>query len=226
MVSPEYTIEGRQLVNRIVLTSNMEEILAQKDRLDEPSIRVRSAFTTTGTKVSCVYTDVNGYDWQVKDPEDVFWFRAWDPDGVRPGVRRDAYYRIVFKVEIPFDSDTYALVDTDKLTVTLDGTTCTPIGDTLDEERRYGRVIYAYSREYYAPKKSELRTITSIDLKTSIPNILQAYNPIEKPTITETNNKMVFRADSYEDGWQCSNKRVLPNGGGYSFNWSEPTRPY
>ena len=226
MVSPEYTIEGRQLVNRIVLTSNMEEILAQKDRLDEPSIRVRSAFTTTGTKVSCVYTDVNGYDWQVKDPEDVFWFRAWDPDGVRPGVRRDAYYRIVFKVEIPFDSDTYALVDTDKLTVTLDGTTCTPIGDTLDEERRYGRVIYAYSREYYAPKKSELRTITSIDLKTSIPNILQAYNPIEKPTITETNNKMVFRADSYEDGWQCSNKRVLPNGGGYSFNWSEPTTSY
>lgn len=66
MISPEYTIEGRQLVNRIVLTSNMEEILAQKDRLDTPSIRVRSAFTTTGTKVSCVDTDVSAYDWQVK----------------------------------------------------------------------------------------------------------------------------------------------------------------
>ena len=46
MVSPEYTIEGRQLVNRIVLTSNMEEILAQKEGLDTPYIQVRSAFTT------------------------------------------------------------------------------------------------------------------------------------------------------------------------------------
>ena len=60
----------------------------------------------------------------------------------------------------------------------------------------------------------------------SVGELLQAYNPIEKPTIRETNNKMVFRADSYEDGWQCSNKRVLPNGGGYSFNWSEPTTSY
>lgn len=60
----------------------------------------------------------------------------------------------------------------------------------------------------------------------SVGELLQAYNPIETPTITETNNKMVFRADSYEDGWQCSNKRVLPNGGGYSFNWSEPTTSY
>ena len=223
MVSPEYTIEGRQLVNRIVLTSNMEEILAQKDRLDEPSIRVRSAFTTTGTKVSCVYTDVNGYDWQVKDPEDVFWFRAWDPDGVRPGVRRDAYYRIVFKVEIPFDSDTYALVEPDQLTVTLDGEKCRIVGDV---EGRYGAKMKVLTREYYAPPLDELKSITSIDLKTNTADLLQANNTIKRPTITETNNKMVFRADSYEDGWQCSNKRVLPNGGGYSFNWSEPTTSY
>ncbi len=223
MVSPEYTIEGRQLVNRIVLTSNMEEILAQKDRLDEPSIRVRSAFTTTGTKVSCVYTDVNGYDWQVKDPEDVFWFRAWDPDGVRPGVRRDAYYRIVFKVEIPFDSDTYALVEPDQLTVTLDGEKCRIVGDV---EGRYGAKMKVLTREYYAPPLDELKSITSIDLKTNTADLLQANNTIRRPTITETNNKMVFRADSYEDGWQCSYRRVLPNGGGYRFNWEEPTTSY
>lgn len=117
MISPEYTIEGRQLVNRIVLTSNMEKVMAQNDKLDEPSIRVRSAFTTTGTKVSCVYTDVNGYDWQVKNPEGVFWLRAWDPDGVRPGVQRGDCYRIVFKVKITFDRDTYALVEPDQLTL-------------------------------------------------------------------------------------------------------------
>ena len=223
MQSPEYTIEGRQLVNRIVLTSNMEEILAQKDWLDEPSIRVQSAFTTTGTKVSCVYTDVNGYDWQVKDPEGVFWFRAWDPDGVRPGVRRDAYYRIVFKVKITFDRDTYALVEPDQLTVTLDGEKCRIVGDV---EKRYGAKMKVLTREYYAPPLDELKSITSIDLKTNTADLLRANNTIKRPTITETNNKMVFRADSYEDGWQCSYKRVLPNGGGYSFNWSEPTTSY
>ena len=223
MQSPEYTIEGRQLVNRIVLTSNMEEILAQKDWLDTPSIRVQSAFTTTGTKVSCVYTDVNGYDWQVKDPEGVFWFRAWDPDGVRPGVRRDAYYRIVFKVKITFDRDTYALVEPDQLTVTLDGEKCRIVGDV---EKRYGAKMKVLTREYYAPPLDELKSITSIDLKTNTADLLRANNTIKRPTITETNNKMVFRADSYEDGWQCSYKRVLPNGGGYSFNWSEPTTSY
>ena len=218
MVSPEYTIEGRQLVNRIVLTSNMEEILAQKDRLDEPSIRVRSAFTTTGTKVSCVYTDVNGYDWQVKNRDGVFWLKAWDPDDFRPGVQRGAYYRIVFKVKITFDRDTYALVEPDKLTVTLDGTECRIVGDV---EEKYGAEMKVLTREYYTPRDGDLRTITSIDLKTSIPNILQAYNPIETPTIRETNNKMVFKADSNKDGWQCSNKRALP-GGDYQFNWRAP----
>ena len=48
-----------------------------------------------------------------------------------------------------------------------------------------------------------------------------AYNPIETPTIRETNNKMVFKADSNKDGWQCSNKRALP-GGDYQFNWRAP----
>ncbi len=224
MVSPEYTIEGRQLVNRIVLTSNMEEILAQKDRLDTPSIRVRSAFTTTGTKVSCVYTDVSAYDWQVKNPDGVFWLKAWDPDDFRPGVQRGDYYRIVFKVEIPFDSDTYALVEPDQLTVTLDGEKCRIVGDV---EGRYGAKMKVLTREYYAPlRNSDLQSITSIDLKTNTADLLQANNTIKRPTITETNNKMVFRADSYEDGWQCSYRRVLPNGGGYSFNWSEPTTSY
>lgn len=51
--------------------------------------------------------------------------------------------------------------------------------------------------------------------------LLQAYNPIETPTIRETNNKMVFKADSNKDGWQCSNKRALP-GGDYQFNWRAP----
>ena len=224
MVSPEYTIESRQLVNRIVLTSNMEEILAQKDRLDTPSIRVRSAFTTTGTKVSCVYTDVSPYDWQVKNPDGVFWLKAWDPDDFRPGVQRGDYYRIVFKVEIPFDSDTYALVEPDQLTVTLDGEKCRIVGDV---EGRYGAEMKVLTREYHAPlRNSDLQSITSIDLKTNTADLLQANNTIKRPTITETNNKMVFRADSYEDGWQCSYRRVLPNNGGYSFNWSEPTTSY
>ncbi len=224
MVSPEYTIESRQLVNRIVLTSNMEEILAQKEGLDTPSIRVRSAFTTTGTKVSCVYTDVSPYDWQVKNPDGVFWLKAWDPDDFRPGVQRGDYYRIVFKVEIPFDSDTYALVEPDQLTVTLDGEKCRIVGDV---EGRYGAKMKVLTREYHAPlRNSDLQSITSIDLKTNTADLLQANNTIKRPTITETNNKMVFRADSYEDGWQCSYRRVLPNNGGYSFNWSEPTTSY
>ena len=224
MQSPEYTIEGRQLVNHIVLTSNMEEILAQKDRLDTPSIRVRSAFTTTGTKVSCVDTDVSAYDWQVKNPDGVFWLKAWDPDDFRPGVQRGDYYRIIFKVRIKFsDRDTYALVEPDKLTVTLDGTECRIVGDV---EEKYGAEMKVLTREYYTPRDGDLQTITSIDLKTNTADLLRANNTIKRPTITETNNKMVFRADSYEDGWQCSNKRVLPNGGGYSFNWSEPTTSY
>ena len=224
MQSPEYTIEGRQLVNRIVLTSNMEEILAQKDRLDTPSIRVRSAFTTTGTKVSCVDTDVSAYDWQVKNPDGVFWLKAWDPDDFRPGVQRGDYYRIIFKVRIKFsDRDTYALVEPDKLTVTLDGTECRIVGDV---EEKYGAEMKVLTREYYAPlRNSELQTITSIDLKTSIPNILQAYNPIEKPTITEANNKMVFKADSNKDGWQHGVARVLP-GHILQYNWEEPTTSY
>ena len=223
MVSPEYTIEGRQLVNRIVLASNMEDRLEEGETLFRLDIDVQSASTTSGGDVPYLETTLGEDFWQIRYPGQTEWTRAFEPDDVRPLVQGGAYYRYVFHVEL---RGKFVFVDTDKLTVTLDGTTCTPIGDTLDEERQYGRVIYAYSREYYAPKKSELRTITSIDLKTSIPNILQAYNPIEKPTIRETNNKMVFRADSYEDGWQCSNKRVLLNGGGYQFNWSEPTTSY
>ena len=223
MVSPEYTIESRQLVNRIVLTSNMEEILAQKEGLDTPYIQVRSAFTTTGTKVSCVDTDVSAYDWQVKNPDGVFWLKAWDPDNFRPGVQRGDYYRIIFKVEIKYnDRDTYALVEPDQLTVTLDGTECRIVGDV---EGKYGAEMEVLTREYYAPPLDELKSITNIDLKTNIPDILQAYNPMEKPSIRETKDKMVFRADSYKDGWQHGVARVLP-GHILQYTWSEPTTSY
>ena len=227
MISPEYTIEGRQLVNRIVLTSNMEEILAQKDRLYEPSIQIRSARTTTGTNVSCVEKEVSVYDWQISgqsDETDGYWAAAFDPDDYRPWVRRGKYYRLVFTVNIKYaDRDTYALVEPDQLTVTLDGEKCRIVGDV---EGKHGAVIQVCTRAYYAPPLDELKSITSIDLKTSIPNILQAYNPIEKPTIRETNNKMVFKADSDKDGWQHSYRRVLPNNGGYSFNWKAPETQY
>ena len=225
MISPEYTIEGRQLVNRIVLTSNMEEILAQKEGLDAPSIRVRSAFTTTGTKVSCLdtYAYVVEYDWQVKDRDGVFWFKAWDPDDFRPGVQRGSLYRIIFTLRINYnDRDTYALVEPDKLTVTLDGTECRIVGDV---EGKYGAEMQVLTREYYAPRDGDLQPITSIDLKTSIPNILQANNTIKRPTITETNNKMVFKADSYEDGWQHGVARALP-GNILEYKWEEPTTSY
>ena len=224
MISPEYTIEGRQLVNRIVLTSNMEEILAQKEGLDTPYIQVRSAFTTTGTKVSCVDKDVSPYDWQVKNPDGVFWLKAWDPDDFRPGVQRGDYYRLVFTVEIKYnDRDTYALVEPDQLTVTLDGAECRVIRDV---EGKHGAEMKVLTREYYAPPLDELKSITSIDLKTSIPNILQAYNSMKKPSIRETKDKMVFRADSYEDGWQHGVARVLPNNGGLQYKWEEPTTSY
>ena len=224
MISPEYTIEGRQLVNRIVLTSNMEKVMAQNSMLDSPYIQVRSAFTTTGTKVSCVDKDVSYYDWQEQSRPGGGWHQAFDPDDYRPPLHKGAYYRLVFTVEIKYrDRDTYALVEPDKLTVTLDGAECTILGDV---EGKYGAVIQVRTREYYAPRDGDLQPITSIDLKTNTADLLQANNTIKRPTITETNNKMVFRADSYEDGWQCSYRRVLPNGGGYSFNWSEPTTSY
>ena len=224
MVSPDYTIEGRQLVNRIVLTSNMEEILAQKEGLDTPYIQVRSAFTTTGTKVSCVDKDVSPYDWQVKDRDGVFWLKAWDPDDFRPGVQRGDYYRLVFTVEIKYnDRDTYALVEPDQLTVTLDGAECRVIRDV---EGKHGAEMKVVTREYYAPRAGDLQPITSIDLKTNIPNILQAYNSMKKPSIRETKDKMVFRADSYEDGWQHGVARVLPNNGGLQYKWEEPTTSY
>ena len=226
MISPEYTIESRQLVNRIVLTSNMEEILAQKKGLDDPSIRVRSAFTTTGTKVSCVetYADVSAYDWQVKDRDGVFWLKAWDPDDFRPGVQRGDYYRIIFTVKIYYsDRDTYAFVEPDQLTVTLDGAECRIVGDV---EGKHGAEMKVLTREYYAPRDGDLQPITSIDLKTNIPDLLRANNTIKRPTVTETNDKMVFKADSYEDGWQCSGRRILPNNGGYSFSWKTPETQY
>ena len=221
MVSPEYTIESRQLVNRIVLTSDAERKLVEGETLFRLDIDVLSASTTSGGDVPYLETTLGEDFWEIRYPGQTEWTRAFEPDDLQPLVQGGAYYRYVFHVEL---RGKFVFVDTDKLTVTLDGTTCTPIGDVLDNGR-YGRVIYAYSREYYAPKKSELRTITSIDLRTSIPNILQANNPIEKPTITEANNKMVFKADSNKDGWQHGVARVLP-GHILQYNWEEPTTSY
>ena len=218
MISPEYTVTNdRELVNRVALTSDAERKLVEGETLFRLDIDVLSASTTSGGDVPNLETTLGEDFWQIRYPGQTEWTRAFEPDDLRPLVQGGAYYRYVFHVEL---RGKFVFVDTDKLTVTLDGTACTSIGDALDNGR-YGRVIYAYSREYYAPKKSELRTITSIDLKTSIPNILQAYNPIEKPTIRETNNKMVFKADSNKDGWQCSNKRALPHYD-YQFNWKAP----
>lgn len=223
MISPEYTVTNdRELVNRVALTSDAERRLVDGETLFEMDIDVRSASTTTGTDVSSVKAPNRVDYWQVRYPGETEWRRAWNPDvDVRPSVQGGAYYRYVFYVEVRGD---FVFADTDKLKVTLDGTACSYIGDVPDNGR-YGRVIYAYSREYYAPKKSELRTITSIDLRTSIPNILQANNPIEKPTITEANNKMVFKADSNKDGWQHGVARVLP-GHILQYNWEEPTTSY
>ena len=213
MISPEYTITNdRELVNRVALTSDVERTLVDGKPLYRLDIDVQSASTTSGGDVPDLKTTLKttlGEDyWQVRYPGETEWRRAWDPDDDRPSVQGGAYYRYVFHVEL---RGKFVFVDTDKLKVTLDGTACTNISDVKDNGR-YGRVIRAYSREYYAPKKSELRTITSIDLKTSIPNILQANNLIEKPSITETNNKMVFKADSKEDGWQYSRNRAYPGG--------------
>ena len=222
MISPEYTVTNdRELVNRVALTSNVEDRLEEGETLFRLDIDVQSASTTSGGDVPYLKTTLGEDFWQIRYPGQTEWTRAFEPDDLQPLVQGGAYYRYVFHVEL---RGKFVFVDTDKLTVTLDGTTCTPIGDVLDNGR-YGRVIYAYSREYYAPKKSELRTITSIDLRTSIPNILQANNPIEKPTITEANNKIVFKADSNKDGWQHGVARVLP-GHILQYNWEEPTTSY
>ena len=222
MISPEYTVTNdRELVNRVALTSNVEDRSEEGETLFRLDIDVQSASTTSGGDVPYLKTTLGEDFWQIRYPGQTEWTRAFEPDDLQPLVQGGAYYRYVFHVEL---RGKFVFVDTDKLTVTLDGTTCTPIGDVLDNGR-YGRVIYAYSREYYAPKKSELRTITSIDLRTSIPNILQANNPIEKPTITEANNKMVFKADSNKDGWQHGVARVLP-GHILQYNWEEPTTSY
>ena len=222
MISPEYTVTNdRELVNRVALTSDAERKLVEGETLFRLDIDVLSASTTSGGDVPYLETTLGEDFWEIRYPGQTEWTRAFEPDDLRPLVQGGAYYRYVFHVEL---RGKFVFVDTDKLTVTLDGTACTPIGDVLDNGR-YGRVIYAYSREYYAPKKSELRTITSIDLRTSIPNILQANNPIEKPTITEANNKMVFKADSNKDGWQHGVARVLP-GHILQYNWEEPTTSY
>ena len=222
MISPEYTVTNdRELVNRVALTSDVEDRLVEGETLFRLDIDVLSASTTSGGDVPYLETTLGEDFWEIRYPGQTEWTRAFEPDDLRPLVQGGAYYQYVFHVEL---RGKFVFVDTDKLTVTLDGTACTSIGDALDNGR-YGRVIYAYSREYYAPKKSELRTITSIDLKTSIPNILQAYNPIEKPTITETNNKMVFKADSNKDGWQHGVARVLP-GHILQYKWEEPTTSY
>ena len=228
MISPEYTITNdRELVNRVALTSNVEDRLVDGETLFRLDIDVLSASTTSGGDVPDLKTTLEttlGEDyWQVRYPGETEWRDAWNPAvDDRPSVQGGAYYRYVFHVEL---RGKFVFVDTDQLKVTLDGTACTNIRDVKDNGR-YGRVIRAYTREYYAPKKSELRTITSIDLKTSIPNILQAYNPIEKPSIRETNNKMVFKADSDKDGWQHGVARGLPNNGGLQYTWSEPTTSY
>ena len=222
MISPEYTVTNdRELVNRVALTSDVERTLVDGKTLFEMDINVQSASTTTGTDVSSSVNVVSEKYWEVRYPGETEWTRAWDPDDVRPSVQGGAYYRYIFHVEL---RGKFVFVDTDKLKVTLDGTACTNISDVKDNGR-YGRVIRAYSREYYAPKKSELRTITSIDLKTSIPNMLLAYNPIETPSIRETNNKMVFKADSDKDGWQHGVARALP-GNILQYTWEEPTTTY
>ena len=105
----------------------------------------------------------------------------------------------------------------------MDGAECTILGDV---EGKHGAVIQVRTREYYAPPLDELKSITNIDLKTSIPNILQAYNSIENPSIRETKDKMVFRADSYKDGWQHGSARGLPYNGGLQYKWEEPTTSY
>ena len=223
MISPVYTVTNdRELVNRVALTSNVEDRLVEGETLFRLDIDVLSASTTSGGDVPYLETTLGEDFWEIRYPGQTEWTRAWNPKvDDRPLVQGGAYYRYVFHVEL---RGKFVFVDTDKLRVTLDGTTCTPIGDVLDNGR-YGRVIYAYSREYYAPKKSELRTITSIDLKTSIPNILQTYNPIEKPSIRETNNKMVFKADSNKDGWQYSENRAYPHGE-TRYDWKEPETQY
>ena len=226
MISPEYTITNdRELVNRVALTSDVERTLVDGKTLYRLDIDVQSASTTSGGDVPDLKTTLEttlGEDyWQIRYPGQTEWTRAFEPDDVRPLVQGGAYYRYVFHVE---RRGKFVFVDTDKLKVTLDGTACTNIRDVKDNGR-YGRVIRAYSREYYAPKKSELRTITSIDLKTSIPNMLQAYNPIEKPSIRETNNKMVFKADSDKDGWQYSKNRAYPHGE-TRYDWKEPETQY
>ena len=223
MISPVYTVTNdRELVNRVALTSNVEDRLVEGETLFRLDIDVQSASTTSGGDVPYLETTLGEDFWEIRYPGQTEWTRAWNPKvDDRPLVQGGAYYRYVFHVEL---RGKFVFVDTDKLRVTLDGTTCTPIGDVLDNGR-YGRVIYAYSREYYAPKKSELKPITSIDLKTSIPNILQTYNPIEKPSIRETNNKMVFKADSNKDGWQYSENRAYPHGE-TRYDWKEPETQY
>ena len=226
MISPEYTITNdRELVNRVALTSDVERTLVDGKTLYRLDIDVQSASTTSGGDVPDLKTTLEttlGEDfWQIRYPGQTEWTRAFEPDDLKPSVQGGAYYRYVFHVEL---RGKFVFVDTDKLKVTLDGTACTNISDVKDNGR-YGRVIRAYSREYYAPKKSELQTITSIDLKTSIPNMLQAYNPIEKPSIRETNNKMVFKADSKEDGWQYSKNRAYPHGE-HRYNWEKPETQY
>ena len=105
----------------------------------------------------------------------------------------------------------------------MDGEKCRIVGDV---EGKHGEEIKVCTRAYYAPPLDELKSITSIDLKTSIPNILQAYNSIENPSIRETKDKMVFRADSYKDGWQHGSGRGLPYNGGLQYKWEEPTTSY
>ena len=221
MISPEYTVTNdRELVNRVALTSNVEDRLVEGETLFRLDIDVLSASTTSGGDVPNLKTTLGEDFWQIRYPGQTEWTRAFEPDDLRPLVQGGAYYRYVFHVEL---RGKFVFVDTDKLTVTLDGTECRIVGDV---EEKYGAEMKVLTREYYTPRDGDLQTITSIDLKTNTADLLRANNTIKRPTITETNNKMVFRADSYEDGWQCSNKRVLPNGGGYSFNWSEPTTSY
>ena len=221
MISPEYTVTNdRELVNRVALTSDAERKLVEGETLFILDIDVLSASTTSGGDVPYLKTPLGEDFWQIRYPGQTEWTRAFEPDDLRPLVQGGAYYRYVFHVEL---RGKFVFVDTDKLTVTLDGTECRIVGDV---EEKYGAEMKVLTREYYTPRDGDLQTITSIDLKTNTADLLRANNTIKRPTITETNNKMVFRADSYEDGWQCSNKRVLPNGGGYSFNWSEPTTSY
>ena len=133
MISPEYTIEGRQLVNRVALTSNVEDRLEEGETLFRLDIDVQSASTTSGGDVPYLKTTLGEDFWEIRYPGQTEWTRAFEPDDLQPLVQGGAYYRYVFHVEL---RGKCVFVDTDKLTVTLDGTTCTHTAESIMRRKR------------------------------------------------------------------------------------------